>query len=244
MSDSPYELYYWPHLQGRGEFIRLILEDVGAEYNDVARSDDGGIEHILELRERRFSPTRPHYAPPILKAGDLSVGQTSVICAWLGERHGLVGPSEAERLRARELLAAVLDVVDEAHDTHHPVSTALFFEDQQDAAILASQNFVDQRIPQWMTFFDSVIEAAGGGLLGAHTTYPDLALFQLVDGLNHAFPKAMAHVAPRMPRVLEVHRHVQTRPGIAAYLASPRRIPFNEQGIFRYYPSLDLVPQP
>ena len=40
-----YELHYWPRIQGRGEFVRLALEQAGAEYVDVARgpkSSGGG----------------------------------------------------------------------------------------------------------------------------------------------------------------------------------------------------------
>ena len=47
-----YELYYWPSIQGRGEFIRLTLEEAGADYVDVARKSDDVVE-VVALPMRR-----------------------------------------------------------------------------------------------------------------------------------------------------------------------------------------------
>jgi len=244
VESEPYELIYWPMLQGRGEFPRLLLEDAGAAYVDVARlpeADGGGVPRVVAVREGR-EPGPRHYAPPVLRAGDLSIAQTGVICSFLGERLGLVPDDEASRLRAQQLMLTVLDVVDEAHDTHHPVSSSLFFEEQRDEAIAATRAFVSVRLPGWLDYFESVVVDTGGGLVGPDVSYPDLGLFQLVEGLRFALPKAMAAHCDRAPEVLNLAARIAARPRIAAYLASPRRIPFNEHGIFRYYPELDVVP--
>ena len=238
--DARYELIYWPFLQGRGEFVRLVLEEAGADYVDLARlpeSDGGGVQAVLALRDGAGA-RHAAFAPPYLRAGDLVIGQTAVICDWLGERHGLAGDGEAARLASRQLLLTVLDAVDEAHDTHHPVAAGLFYEDQKDAARDAARAFTGERLAQWLAYFDECA-SAGGWLAGDALTVADLALFQLVEGLEYAFPRAMARVAPDAPAVLAIRDRVRERPRIAAYLASDRRIPFNEDGIFRHYPELD-----
>ena len=235
-----YRLYYWPTLPGRGELVRLIFEDAGVPYLDVARlpaEAGGGVARILELR-RGEAPGLLPYAPPILEVGDLVLSQTAVICDFLARRFGLVPEDEASRLAALQLQLTLLDVVAEAHDTHHPISTAKYYEEQRDAAKDAARAFIATRLPSWLAYFERVAERAGGAfLLGAEASYVDLALFQVVEGLRHAFPQAMARQS--CPRVFAIAAAVSQRPGIARYLASERRLPFNEQGIFRYYAELD-----
>ena len=246
MAEEIYELVYWPGIQGRGEFVRLLLEDAGAPYVDVARrpeSQGGGVACIDGWRAGA-QPGRLHYAPPILRCGALSISQTAVICDWLGERLGLSPPDEERRLAARQMMLTVLDVVDEAHDTHHPISGTLYYEEQQSAALAAARAFVRVRLPGWLDYFERSIERnRGDWLLGRELTYPDLGLFQLVAGLEYAFPRAMARLKETVPRVGAVHARVAGRPRIAAYLGSPRRLPFNEHGIFRHYPELDAGAQ-
>jgi len=236
-----YELVYWPFLQGRGEFVRLVLEDAGAPYVDVARlpqSQGGGVQAVLDMR-RDAAPGLRAFAPPYLRAGDVVLGQTAVICDWLAARHGLAGANEVQRLAARQLMLTILDVVDEAHDTHHPVASSLYFEDQRDAAIAAARAFTRERLPEWLDYFETIAPRGGHWLLGDRASYVDLALFQLVEGLEYAFPAAMARHASRAPAVLAVRDRVRARPRIASYLDSPRRLPFNEDGVFRHYPELD-----
>ena len=244
MGAEVYELIYWPMLQGRGEFPRLLLEDAGIPYVDVARLPEvegGGVARAVAVREGR-APGPAHYAPPVLRVGELNIAQTGVICSFLGERFGLVDDNEAGRLRGRQLMLTVLDVVDEVHDTHHPLSSSLYFEEQRVEAVAASRAFVSVRLPAWLDYFERVVVEAGGGLLGPGITYPDIGLFQLIEGLRFAFPRAMKAHAHRAPGVLEVAARVAGRPRLAEYLDSPRRIPFNEHGIFRRYPELDLEP--
>jgi glutathione S-transferase len=241
-----YELIYWPHLQGRGEFVRLLLEDRALEYVDVARqpaAQGGGLDGVMAYREG-VAPGSAHYAPPILRFGELSISQTGVICSWLGERHGLVADDEASQLRARQLMLTVLDVVDEAHDTHHPIANALYYEDQADAARRSSQAFVSIRLPAWLAYFERVITQAGGpGLLGSSLSYPDIALYQLKAGLDFAFPRAMRVYAGATPNVDHLCTRVAERDNLKVYLSSERRLAFNEHGIFRAYPALDLEPE-
>ena len=234
-----YELYYWPGIQGRGEFVRLALEDSGADYVDVARTKAGmaKMERLMDAA----NVARPSYAPPFLKAGKLIIGQTANILFYLGPRLGLAPKDEAGRLWAHQLQLTIADVVAEAHDTHHPIGASLYYEDQKREARKAADNFTAERIPGYLTYFENVLAANGKGrtLAGARVTYPDLSLFQLVAGLRYAFPNAMKRAEKKTPLVTALHERVKERRRLAAYLASPRRLPFNESGIFRHYPELD-----
>ncbi|KQO52481.1 glutathione S-transferase [Methylobacterium sp. Leaf85] len=238
----PYELYYWPTIQGRGEFVRLALEEAGAEYVDVARGreEDGqGLGAMADLLEDP-SIARPAYAPPFLRDGDVVIGQTAAILLYLGPRIGLAPASEADRLWTHQIQLTVADVVAEAHDTHHPIAVSLTYEDQQPEALRRAKDFQANRIPEYLAWFDHVLGRNDGlHLVGGATTYVDLSLFQLVDGLLYAFPRATERTLTKSRHVAALHDAVRQRPRIAAYLASPRRIPFNQQGIFRHYPELD-----
>jgi glutathione S-transferase len=238
-----YELYYWPGIQGRGEFIRLALEDAGARYVDVARGD-GGVKAIARvLRGEGFEGPLP-FAPPVLKHGPLVIAQVANILHYLAPRIGLAPSGEAAQHHALQLQLTIVDLVAEVHDTHHPVSTALYYEDQKPEARRRSASFVSQRLPKFLGYFERALARNGEGtqLLGDALSYVDLSLFQVVEGLRYAFPRAMALAEPTAPKVVALRDRVAERPRLAAYLASPRRLAFNESGIFRRYPELDLVP--
>jgi glutathione S-transferase len=235
-----YELYYWPSIQGRGEFVRLALEEAGADYVDVARKPGkNGMPAMMRL----LNGTRvqhPPYAPPFLKAGALLIGQTANILLHLGARHGLAPRGEEGRLWTNQLQLTIGDFVSEIHDTHHPIGAGFYYEDQRPAAKRRSADFLKNRAPKFLHYFEQVLERGGGPhLLGRPLTYADLSLFQVADGLRYAFPKAMRRLEKKAPRVMALHDRVAARPRIAAYLASPRRIAFNQSDIFRHYPALD-----
>lgn len=235
-----YELFYWPSIQGRGEFVRLALEDAGADYIDVARESGPaqGIEAMVALMDQG---DRPPFAPPFLRVDDLIVAQTANILFFLGPALGLVPTVERERLWAHQLQLTVTDFVAEIHNVHHPLSAELYYEDQAAAAAEAATCFLEARMPRFMGYFESVLQAAGGHyLLGERFSYVDLSVFQLIAGLRYAFPNVMARDEGQYPGVMALHDSVTSRPNIAAYLASPRRIAFNEEGIFRHYPELDI----
>jgi len=233
-----YELYYWPEIQGRGEFVRLALEDAGADYVDVARRGKGE-DRMIELMTRGRMATPP-FAPPFLKAGKLMIAQTANILLYLGAHEGLAPKPEAGRLWAHQLQLTIADFVAEAHDTHHPIGSGLYYEEQKPEAKRHAENFRKNRAPKFLGYFDKVAAKSGGPfLLGRRLTYPDLSLFQVVDGLRYAFPRMMKRLEKSVPRAVEVHARVAKRPRIAAYLASERRIAFNQMGIFRQYPELD-----
>jgi glutathione S-transferase len=235
-----YELYYWPSIQGRGEFVRLALEEAGADYVDVARKPGkGGVPEMMKFMDGR-RVKHPPFAPPFLKAGELVIGQTANILLYLGTRHGLAPRAEAGRLWTNQLQLTIGDFVAEAHDTHHPIAAGLYFEDQRAAAKRRSTDFLNARAPKFLRHFERVLERSGGHyLLGRGLTYADLSLFQVADGLRYAFPKAMRRLERKIPRVKALHDRVAERPRIAAYLTSKRRIAFNQSGIFRHYPELD-----
>jgi glutathione S-transferase len=236
-----YQLYYWPEIQGRGEFIRLALEETAVDYVDVARRA-GGIDAMFRLVAGGRGVHPPHFAPPILRAGKLLISQTANILAYLGTHHRLAPASEAGRLATNQLQLTFADLLVEAHDTHHPISSGLYFEDQRKESKRRTVEFLKTRLPKYLDYYERVLAHNPAGdkyLVGARLTYVDLSLFQMVAGLRYAFPRAMARVEKKHRRVVGLHDRVASRPRIAAYLASKRRIPFNEMGIFRHYKELD-----
>jgi glutathione S-transferase len=239
-----YEFYYWPSIQGRGEFVRLALEDAGADYVDVARGEekDGwGVHAVMGLLNGKTVATPP-FAPPFLRAGKLIVGQSANILFFLGGRHKLAPASEAGRLWVHQLQMTVVDFIKEVHNTHHPIASSLYYEEQKDEALRYTDVFRKLRAPKYLGYFERVLEQNSGGgkyMVGRSLSYVDLSMFQIVAGLRYAFPKAMRGWEKKTPLLVALHDRVAARSRIAAYLQSPRRIPFNESGIFRRYPELD-----
>lgn len=233
-----YKLWYWPGIQGRGEFVRLALEEAGAAYRDVAREPEG-MERMARLLDSE-PLARPPFAPPFLRAGRLLIGQTATILQFLGTRHGLAPRSEGGALWTQQLQLTLADIVAEVHDTHHPIAASLYYEDQKDAARKRAKSLRDERLPKYLGYFERVLARGGSRFLaGRGVTYADLSLFQLVSGLEYAFPRTMALLGPGHPRIMAAKEAVAQRPRIEAYLRSGRRLPFNQQGIFRHYPELD-----
>jgi glutathione S-transferase len=234
-----YRLFYWPGLQGRGEFVRLAFEEVAEPYVDVVRED--GPEGMAAMAALMGGGEgRPAFAPPILEDGDVVISQTANILLYLGPRLGLAPPDEALRHTAHGLQLTIADFVNEAHDTHHPISGNLFYKDQKEAAKACATEFLNNRAPKYLAYFDKTLAAGDGFAVGGVHSYVDLSLFQVVVGLAYAFPRAMARFDERWPALAALTERVGRRPRLAAYLASPRRIPFNETGIFRHYPELDI----
>jgi glutathione S-transferase len=233
-----YELHYWPEIQGRGEFVRLALEDAGADYVDVARQPKGMAVMMRFLQNR--SVARAPFAPPFLKAGKQLIAQTANILLFLGPSLGLAPKREADRLWLHQLQLTLADWLVEAHDTHHPIGAGLYYEEQKTEAKRRAADFIATRLPKFLAYFENVLKRNPGGyLLGRKCSYADLSLFQIIAGLRYAFPRQLAKFERGYPRVMTLHDRVAARPRLAAYLASPRRIPFNQQGIFRRYPELD-----
>jgi glutathione S-transferase len=234
-----YELYYWPDIQGRGEFIRLALEEAGARYVDVARRGKRGMAAMMRVLGDRRS-RRPPFAPPFLKAGKTVIAQTANILHFLGPRLRLAPRDDAGRLWAHQLQLTITDLVVEIHATHHPVSSWLYYEEQKPAARRRTRDFWRYRVPKFLGYFERVLAKSGGNyLLGRNLSYVDLSLFQIVEGLRYAFPKRMKRYERKVPHVVALHERVRRRPRIAAYMASERRIAFSQWGIYRYFRELD-----
>ena len=216
-----YELYYWPSIQGRGEFVRLALEDAGADYVDVARGK-GGVEKMMKAMKRHGI-----FAPPFLKDKKLVIGHTALILHYLGPRLGLAPKSEPARLRLHQQQLTITDFLVEVHDTHHPIANSLYYEDQKAESLRRAKLFRESRIPKFLGYFET------------HATQPfsyvSLSLFQVMEGLDYAFPETMRNTGCRNLRKLQEN----VRKRLAPYLASKRRIPFNQSGLFRHYPELD-----
>jgi glutathione S-transferase len=230
-----YELYYWAEIQGRGEYVRLALEEAGADYVDAARERGTGA-----MMKMMGEGKTPPFAPPFLKAGKLVIGQTANILLYLGARHGLAPKTEAGKLWVHQLQLTVTDLVLEIHDTHHPLGPSLYYEDQRAEAKKRTRAFWDERVPKYLGYFEELLQDGGGAYLtGRKLAYIDLSLFQIVAGLRYAFPKRMKAFESEIPGLVELHDRVAARPNIKAYLASDRRIDFNASGIFRCYRELD-----
>jgi glutathione S-transferase len=240
MTPPPYELHYWPTIQGRGEFIRLALEDVGAPYVDVARGA-GGVKTLRKVLEG--GDHGAHFAPPVLVAGDQVVSQTACILDFLAGRHPELLPTAAARTRALGLQLTWADLVSEAHDTHHPLGPSAYYEEQKAEAKKRTAAFLDERMPKFLGYFEGVLrqnaESKGKHLVGAGFSYVDLSAFQVLSGLAYAFPNAFAARRKEIPLLLTLSEAIAARPRLAAYLTSSRRVPFSESGIFRHYPELD-----
>ncbi|MET1084593.1 MAG: glutathione S-transferase [Burkholderiales bacterium] len=239
-----YELYYWPDIQGRGEFVRLALEEAGADYVDVARMPSRrgmGVPALVRFLESR-TIEHPPFAAPFLKTGDRVIGQTANILLFLGPRLGIAPRAEGERLWAHQLQLTIADFVTEIHDTHHPIASSLYFEDQKPEAKRRTTDFLRERMPKFLAYFERVLERnprRGGYMVGGRLSYVDLSIFQVVAGLRYAFPNGMTRAESDCPGLIALHDRVAARPSIAAYLASDRRVPFSEADIFRRYPELD-----
>ena len=200
-----YELYYWPGIQGRGEFVRLALEEGGADYVDVARRPERGHMGIPALMQWLESEdvTHPPFAPPFLKAGELLIGQTVNILLYLGPRLKLVPEDEASRLWAHQLQLTIADLVVEVHDCHHPIASGLYYEDQKPEALRHTTDFIETRLPKFLGYFETVLARNPHGdewSVGDRLSYVDLSLFQVVAGLRYAMPHAMKRLAPEIPR--------------------------------------------
>ena len=243
-SHMRYELYYWPTIQGRGEFIRLALEEADADYVDVARRSEHsgmGMPALMHFLESATIETPP-FAPPFLKAGDQIIGQTANILAFLGPRLGLVPQDETARLWAHQLQLTIADLVTEVHDTHHPIDSGLYYEDQKPEALRRAASFTAERLPKFLDYFECILERNPHGadyMVGDALSYVDLSMFQIIAGLRYAFPRTMKKLEPDYARLIALHDRVVSRPRIKAYLASARRVPFSKEGIFRHYTELD-----
>lgn len=246
MPDEPVEIYDWPGIQGRGEFVRLALEEAGVPYLDVARlprSEGGGVAAVLRALRGELGGRLP-FAPPVLRMGDIVVAQTAAILHFLAPRLGLVPGDEATRLWAHQLQLTVADLVAEVHDTHHPVAGSLTYEEQRREARRRAGHFIRERMPKFLGYFERLLEAGDGQhLVQGAFSYVDLSMFQVLEGLGYAFPRTLEALTPKLPLLTELREAVRARPRIAAYLATPRRLPFSTQGIFRHYPELEKPPR-
>ena len=230
-----YDLWYWPTIQGRGEFVRLALEGAGIAYRDRAR-DEG-----VEAMQRRLDAfPRAPFAPPFLELDGLRIAQVANILQYLGERHGLALSNIRDRIWANQWQLTIADLVSEVHAVHHPVDMGAYYDEQRAEAARAATQFRDQRMPKFLRYFETLATGhVGPWAIDHRWTYVDTSLFQIVEGLRNAFPRRMAALEPDLPRLIAIRDEVAALPGIADYLASDRRIPFNENVIFRHYPKLE-----
>jgi len=239
-----YKLYYWNGIQGRGEFVRLALEEAGAPYVDVCR-DGMGTQAMISVLESHSEPHVP-FAPPFLKDGELIVPHVANILFYLGPKLGLAPKDEGLRIVANGLQLTITDFVAEVHDTHHPIAVSQYYEDQKREAKARSVEFLTARMPKFLGYFERVLTrnpASRDHIVGDRLSYVDLSLFQVIEGLRYAFPRATGAFQRSYPGLLSLRDRIAARPNISRYLSSERRLAFNEDGIFRHYPELDRDPE-
>jgi glutathione S-transferase len=235
---TKYELYYWSGIPGRGEFVRLALEEAGVEYVDIAVTDNGDAKVVAGMKANVTE--YPSFAPPYLKAGKLTIGQTANILLFLGEQHGLAPKSKQSRFWVHQLQLTFGDLVAEIHDAHHPIAASLYYEDQKAEAAKRTKNLREERLPKYLGYFDGILRRGGTGwLAGRRLSYADLSLFHVTEGLRYAFPNAMRRLEKKYRNLAPFQDRIASRPRVSGYLKSGRRQPFNTQGIFRHYPELD-----
>ena len=231
-----YDFWYWPTIPGRGEFVRLMLEACGIAYVDRAR-EKGADALVADMAGHAGGPA---FAPPYLSIDGSTIAQTANILFYLAERHQC-GPSGMKsRYWLAQLQLTIMDLVAEAHDVHHPIGVGLYYEDQKAEALRRATEFRTDRIPKYLGYFERALMAEQGDwLAGARWSYADLSLFHLVEGLRYAFPRRIATLARDYPAVVSLHDRVAALPELQDYLASDRRLPFNQDDVFRHYPELD-----
>lgn len=230
-----YKLWYWPGIQGRGEFVRLSMEAGGIAYTDCAREQ--GADALVKNMQ---SHKRPPYAPPYIELDGIAIAQVANILLYLGERHALAPSNMADRYWLHQIELTIADMIAEVHNVHHPVGGGAYYEDQKDEAVRAAEQFRNERMPKFLTYFETAANANDGDWLIDHRwCYTDCSLFQLIEGLRYMFPQRMKTLEPDIPKLVGIHDAVAELPGIKAYLKSDRRIAFNKDGIFRHYPELD-----
>jgi glutathione S-transferase len=249
-----YELLYWPGIPGRGEFIRLAFEATGTPYTDVGNASKDGIQSVLAVKSEDVTSDAdgnpPAFAPPALRipgegknGKTLVLYQTPSILAYLGDRLGLAGDDEIEKHWTLSHTLTALDLNNETHDTHHPVASQLYYEDQKEEALKKAKDFRESRIPKFFGFFERVLkgneEGQGKFLVGSKLTYADTTVWQVLNGLKFAFPKELEARAKEYPTLFETfYPSIQEQSRLKEYLASDRRLDYGE-GIFRHYPELD-----
>mmetsp|Transcript_27077 Transcript_27077/g.38141 ORF Transcript_27077/g.38141 Transcript_27077/m.38141 type:complete len:250 (-) Transcript_27077:76-825(-) len=241
-NEKAWDLYYWPGLPGRGEFVRLVFEYAGVPYRDVCRlpEDQGGGAKALFPFLGESSHDFPVFAPPFIKREDVVMSQTSNICIFLAKKYGVAPTDDVELFHCNQLAATIMDCAAEAHDTHHPTDVTIYYEEQKEAAKKKAEQFRNNRIPKFFNFFERVLKKNGGkSLVGSNLSYVDLMLFHLVTGVEYAFPKAFARHTANTPLLIALQKRVAEEPNIASYLKSSRRQNFNETDLFRRYPELD-----
>ena len=232
-----YKLYYWTGIPGRGEFVRLALEAAGAKYQDVARQKGDGVIEAFGAKVRT-----PSFAPPYLVDDDIVVGQTAAILHYLGPTLGLVPRDPRLRLWVHQIQLTIADFVVEAHDSHHPVGSSLYYEQQKPEAKRRAREFRRERVPKFMGWFETVLRknvASQKVLVGRTAGYVDFSLFQIVEGLAYAYPNLWARIEGDYPLVTAHRERIAAYPALQNYFRSRRRLDFNTSGLFRHYPELD-----
>ncbi|KEY69018.1 hypothetical protein S7711_03320 [Stachybotrys chartarum IBT 7711] len=248
-TDEPsYELIYWPSAPGRGEPVRLLFEEAGVPYADTAKDAGRAVETIQGLMAAEHlgdDSNPPVFAPPLLRHGDLLINQLPNILLYLAPKLGLAPAAGPAVYHLNAIVLTLLDgFVNELHETHHPIATSQYYDDQKPEAKKRSKSYREERLPRFLGYAQRLLDAKTSGdgpwLYGGSLTYADLVLFQGIHGTKYAFPKTVEKLqkSGKYDGVFALFDAVQERPNIKAYMASDRRVDYS-QGIWRYYPELE-----
>lgn len=193
----------------------------------------------------------PPFAPPALRipgegpdGKPLLIYQTPSILSYLGDKLDLAGSNEAEKSWILSHTLTALDLNNEAHDTHHPIAVAKYYEEQKEESLKKSTDFREARIPKFLGYFERVLkgnEEQGKGkyLVGSKLSFADTTLWHVLSGLLFAFPKEMEARKAEFELLFGTfYNSVKEASGVKEYLASGKRKPFS-MGVFRHYPELD-----
>ncbi|UKZ79166.1 hypothetical protein TrVFT333_006916 [Trichoderma virens FT-333] len=227
---TEYELIYWPGIPGRGEVVRLLFEDAGVAYIDTAKGDNAVPTTLSYMDSSNLGDEKnpPVFAPPVLKHGELVINQLSNILLYLAPKLGL-GPASGDGVyHLNSIALTILDgLCVEVHDTHHPIATHKYYEDQKEEAKLRAKAFREERLPKYLTYVQRLLDAktSGEGCL---------------DGTKFAFPQTVEKLkkSGKYDGVFKLYDAVKERPNIKAYLESDKRIDYSD-GIWRHYPELE-----
>ena len=202
-----YRLFYWEK-RGRGEQIRLLLNELGQEYEDVYVPMN---EEFMKLK-RQGPGTLYFGSVPMLEDGDFKLAQGPVIMNYLGRKHGLMpadlqpaAKTEAMVVGAEDMRMAYFRLLGDGR------------EEKQAKFVGGAWN------DRWLSAWSGLIELNGdtGYLVGSTLTQADLAVWDALDAIITWIDGA---TFASFARVQKFYESIKARPAIASYLASDRRI--------------------
>ncbi|CAG2239709.1 glutathione S-transferase-like isoform X1 [Mytilus edulis] len=225
-----WELFYHHFLIGRSAYIRLIFEELGIPYKDMIKSKEDIMKYFYSKDKLAGFPV---LFPPVIRKGDFQLGQTSVICKYLGEKYGLVPDNEQDKWRADMINTELHDYLAQGRLAFHGINPTASYFTQVEETKPYIERFAAERIPKYLSYFESVLKYNNGGkgfLFGDKLTYVDLTLFWVLKATEASYPDAWKS-ADCCPLLKLFRDRIERRPNIAAYLNSDRFVPLENNSM-------------